>query len=341
MGISSPSVFSPVLEQESGFELLSLDHIQQPYFPRNLQVTFNTLSPPEQQLRRESLRRVETPFDTRNPVFSPRLDDQSKSGIIADQSTLLQTSQSEIPEESDSRYPERLHRSVAHRNHDNISTANARIVFGDDVSGFDTFRSREAHFGTYSGKGKGRALDLDQDPGGFGLERYHDTAPSTVSGRQSESDVDGYHDSSFLRSNVSTYCPPDDLQFERNHYFRKKAQRIRRKALGLCTAIVPERCRIHGEALRYASLIISRNSAPKSSSGMATPAWKEEALDLEDSETLCGTMLMDADLVEEAGLAAEMRRRDDDSLICVEGWMGIVIVALGVVAIIMFAMENA
>lgn len=340
MGISSPSVSSPVREQESGFELLSLDHIQQPYFPRNLQVTVNTLSPREQQLRRELLRRVGTPFDTRNPGFSPGLDDQTKNGIIADQSTLLQTSHSGVPEDSASRDPEQPHRSVAHRSHDNISTADARTVFGDDVSGFDTFRSREAHVRTYRGKGKGRALDLDQDPGGFGFERYHDTAPSTVSGRPSESDVDGHHDSSFLRINVST-CPPDDLQFERNQYFRKKAQRMRRKALGLCTAIVPERCRIHGEALRYASLIISRNSAPNSSSGMATPAWKEEALDLEDSETLCGTMLDDADLVEEAGLAAEMRRRDDDSLICVEGWMGIVIVALGVVAIIIFAMENA
>lgn len=345
MGISSLSVFSPMLEQENGFELVSLEHTQQRYLPRSLQVTADTISIREQETwcwaGGESLRRLRTPSDARVSGFTRGLDGQRKNSISAEQSNLLQTSHSEMPPLWGSKYPEQPHCSVAYKNDEKdkkINTADARIVLGDDVSGLDTLRSCQTNAQSYSGKN--RAIDLSQDSIQIGLEQFHDTTPSTVSDHQSEPDGDRHQGSSILGDNVNTW-PSNDLQFERNQYLEKKAERIRRNALGMCIAIVTERCRVHGKALQYASSITLRNSTPKSTGNMASPVWRDETSDLGDSETLCGTMLEDVDLVEEAGLAAEKRQRDDNSLICVEGWMGIVILALGVAAIVMFAVDSA
>lgn len=332
-------------EHENGFELMSLDHTQQWYPSRSLQVTADNLLIPEQQLRYlaggESLHRVGTSSNTRVPEFSRGLDYRRKYGISADQSSILQTSHSEMPALGDMKYPEQPHCSVAFENDEdnkNISTAHASIVLGDDVSRLDTFRSCQANVQSYSVKG--RAIDLGRDSTQFGFERFHDTTPSTISDDQSEPDVDGHHDISIVGNTVNTW-PSSDLRFERNECLGKKAERIRRDTLGICIAIVPERCRVHGKALQNASLIILRNSPPMSTGNMTGPVLKNETSDLGDSETLCGTMLEDVDLVEEAGLAAEKCQRDDDSLICVEGWMGIVILALGVAAIVMFAVDSA
>jgi hypothetical protein len=56
---------------------------------------------------------------------------------------------------------------------------------------------------------------------------------------------------------------------------------------------------------------------------------------------MCGTVYEQSGLVEEAGVVAEWRRRDENTLRCVDGWWVVVVVLLGVAAVVGFLGENA
>lgn len=67
----------------------------------------------------------------------------------------------------------------------------------------------------------------------------------------------------------------------------------------------------------------------------------DERLQLGESFGPCGTVFDQSDLAEQAGVAAEIRRRDENTLICVDGWWVIVIFLLGLAALIAFLVEKA
>lgn len=343
MELTSPTALSPVVEQEGGFELTNFEHSQHSHFSRELPVTADGLSGSYQRTQnRVSSRSARANISPNTPPSGLKRghEDQSYKVISDDKSNIRQTSQPGKPAIVVGEHAEEPHR-IFHIENAHTSTASPQAVLGGDVSGIDISQSSEPEIRQYSGRGKGRAIDFDQGHNLCVLDvgQSQSTTLNSAVGHQHEPRLDEDDHVPLLNSTIGTW-PFNDPHFERRHYLQKKAQRIRLEALDSCRAIWPERCRIHGEFFKYADTIEQEGYNVRSGD-VSMPASVYQTSGTNSSITLCGTMLDDANILEEAGLAAEIRRRDESSLRCVEGWMGITIFVLGMVAIVTFAVENA
>jgi hypothetical protein len=134
----------------------------------------------------------------------------------------------------------------------------------------------------------------------------------------------------------------NDLEFERRRYCEKKQQRLRTNAGYFCTAVKSKNCRVHRRPFREASAVTQHQDSSRiDTSQSAKHGFVDKKLRPDESTALCGTVYEQADLAEEAGVAAEWRRRDENTLRCIDGWWVIVVVLLGLAALVGFLVENA
>jgi hypothetical protein len=201
---------------------------------------------------------------------------------------------------------------------------------------------------SYTGKGKGRMLDIDRESDNNEKEQHHDRGslgiyqshPPTIL-EEGEVDLDQNDIPSLSEDHIATPFR-NDREFERRRYREKKHQRLRTNAGYFCTAVKSKNCRVHGGSFREASALTRhQNNSRIDTSQSAKHGFVDARFWPDESTALCGTVYEQADLAEEVGVAAEWRRRDENTLRCIDGWWVIVVVLLGLAALVGFLVENA
>jgi hypothetical protein len=99
-----------------------------------------------------------------------------------------------------------------------------------------------------------------------------------------------------------------------------------------------ENCKVHGKLVRNAGTLAQNQDSSRIGSSQRVGDGRSRP---DESAAMCGTVYEQSGLVEEAGVVAEWRRRDENTLRCVDGWWVVVVVLLGVAAVVGFLGENA
>jgi hypothetical protein len=197
---------------------------------------------------------------------------------------------------------------------------------------------------SYTGKDKGCMLDVDREPDNNENKQREARRPLWTSQR----DFPAVHEKGeveFSRNGIP-FLPKDyamtpflnDLEFERRRYRQKKLQRFRLNPHEFCTAVKSENCRVHSKLVRNAETLAQNQDTSRIGTSQGAVG---ETSRFDESAALCGTVYEQSRLVEEAGVAAEWRRRDENTLRCVDGWWVIVVVLLDLAAVVGFLVENA
>jgi hypothetical protein len=168
---------------------------------------------------------------------------------------------------------------------------------------------------SYTGKGKGRMLDIDRESDNNEKEQHHDRGslgihqshPTTVL-EEGEFDLGRNNIPSLSEDHIATPFR-NDLEFERRRYHEKQQHRLRNNAGYFCTAVKSKNCRVHERLLREASALTQhQNSSRIDTSQSAKHEFVDERFRPDESTALCGTVYEQADLAEEAGVACALMR---------------------------------
>ena len=200
------------------------------------------------------------------------------------------------------------------------------ITLNSRDCGFDQAQFDSREVAPYNGKGKGRILDPNREPG----------IDPTAQSYNQESLQRAKSYPPLLAANIGR-----DAKFERRQYDWKKYQHLQSEAHYFCTAVRRDKCKVHGKLFERISM--QRKCQEDTDVGpgrVLTHGFIDEMFELDESAGHCGTVYDLSDLAEDAGQAAEKRKRDRSTLVCLEGVTTAFMVALRIAAIVIFVVEH-
>ena len=204
----------------------------------------------------------------------------------------------------------------------------------------------------HTGNGKGKA-DWNQPRRSFDRPLSGQIVPHTGKGKDRIPNVE-------LKASIDTTWHPDNLpqrsrlpplpvnnyrrdtQFERRQYSRKIFERLQLEGRYLCTAVLRDRCRAHGTLFRtpLARLQAGEDLGFSHRDRSPTRGFMNDIFDLDDAVSACGTIYDLSGLAEDGGVVAEKRRKDRNTVICLDGMMVLFMCLLGIAAIAISVVEQ-